>query len=220
MPNMEMINQVSNMLSMSDYEGLIGLLNETFVAIQTVSIISSVISLALFVLGIVARWKIYEKADRHGWAAIIPGYNAYTYYSISWGNGWFFLFNVITVCMGAALIIAYKWFIFLLIVPIVNLIIAISTKFKLGLAFNKGIGFLAGLIFLPTIFIIILGFDSSEYASTDNTYKTIEEANAAYKYEEDEEEYKYQDPDEPEVTYTDRGEILVKYPQTIKRRLL
>ena len=35
------------------------------------------LSLAFAVLAIVAMWKIFEKAGKPGWAAIIPFYNIY-----------------------------------------------------------------------------------------------------------------------------------------------
>ena len=35
----------------------------------------TILSLAVAVLGVVAMWKIFEKAGEPGWAAIIPFYN-------------------------------------------------------------------------------------------------------------------------------------------------
>lgn len=93
-------------------------------------------------LMIVAMWKIFVKAGEEGWKAIIPFYNTYILYKITWGNGLYFL---------------------LLLIPCVNVVIQIITSVKLAKAFGKGIGFTLGLIFLGPIFQLILGFDSSEY---------------------------------------------------------
>ncbi|HML67984.1 MAG TPA: DUF5684 domain-containing protein [Clostridia bacterium] len=102
----------------------------------------TILSLALAVLGIVAMWKIFEKAGEPGWAAIIPFYNLYVLFKITWGNGWKFLF---------------------LLIPIANIVFAIITMVKLAKAFGKSGGFAVGLIFLSIIFYCILAFDQSQY---------------------------------------------------------
>ena len=102
----------------------------------------SFLSLAITVLGIVAMWKVFEKAGEPGWAAIIPFYNLYVLFKITWGNGWKFLF---------------------LLIPIANIVFAIITMVKLAKAFGKSGGFAVGLIFLSIIFYCILAFDQSEY---------------------------------------------------------
>lgn len=43
----------------------------------------TVVYLAVAVLGIVAMWKIFEKAGEPGWAAIIPFYNLYVLFKIT-----------------------------------------------------------------------------------------------------------------------------------------
>lgn len=99
-------------------------------------------SLAVAVLGIVAMWKIFEKAGEPGWAAIIPFYNLYVLFKITWGSGWKFL---------------------LLLIPIANIVFLIITMVKLAKAFGKSGGFAVGLIFLSVIFYCILAFDQSQY---------------------------------------------------------
>ena len=102
----------------------------------------TLLSLAFAVLAIVAMWKIFEKAGEPGWAAIIPFYNIYVLFKITWGNGWKFLF---------------------LLIPIANIVFAIITMVKLAKAFGKSGGFAVGLIFLSIIFYCILAFDQSQY---------------------------------------------------------
>ena len=102
----------------------------------------TVLYLAFLVLGVVAMWKIFEKAGEPGWAAIIPFYNLYVLFKITWGNGWKFLF---------------------LLIPIANIVFAIITMVKLAKAFGKSGGFAVGLIFLSIIFYCILAFDQSQY---------------------------------------------------------
>lgn len=101
-----------------------------------------IIALAITVLTIIARWKIYTKAGKPGWGSLIPFYTNYCLYEIAWGNGWLFLLGF---------------------VPCVNVVVAIMVQFKLAKAFGKGTGFGFGLLFLNTIFILILGFSDARY---------------------------------------------------------
>ena len=102
----------------------------------------TIFSLALSVLLIVATWMIYRKANKPGWAAIVPFYSTYVEFEITWGSGWRFL---------------------MLLIPIYNIILFIQTEVKLAKAFGKGGGFAVGLIFLPCVFYPILAFGDAAY---------------------------------------------------------
>lgn len=69
-------------------------------------------------------------------------YNTYLMYKIAFGNGWLFL---------------------LLFIPVVNVVIGIVFSIKLAEVFGQGVGFGVGLMFLPFIFYLILGFGDAEY---------------------------------------------------------
>lgn len=111
-------------------------------AASGVSAVYVILSLAISVLTLVAMWKLFVKAGKEGWKCLIPFYNTYCLYDIAWGNGWLFL---------------------LMFVPCVNVVVGIMMLFKLAKAFGQGTGFGFGLLFLNTIFILILGFGSAEY---------------------------------------------------------
>ena len=96
-----------------------------------------IFSLFISAATIAAMWMIFEKAGEPGWAAIVPFYNLYILYKITWGNGWMFL---------------------LLLIPLGGLIVQIITWVKLAKVFGRGGGWACGLIFLNTIFICIMGF--------------------------------------------------------------
>ena len=100
------------------------------------------ICLIFWILLIIANWMIFTKAGEPGWKSIIPLYNMYIQYKIAWENGWLFLLNII---------------------PIVNIVISIVFEVKLAKAFGKSGTFAVGLIFLPNIFQLILGFGSARY---------------------------------------------------------
>ena len=93
-------------------------------------------------LVLVAAWKMYDKAGQPGWTAIIP------------------LLNVL-----ALLRIVQKpwWWIFLLMIPIVNIIFFLIIHFELAKAFGKGVGMGLLLVFLTPIGYLVLGFGDDRY---------------------------------------------------------
>ena len=108
-----------------------------------------VFALVVAVFMIVVQWRIFEKAGQPGWAALIPIYNT-------------------IVMLKAAKLSPWLIFVFLLaIIPIVGIIIvgifSIFITIKLGTAFNRGVGFIIGMLFLPIIFYPILAFDNSKW---------------------------------------------------------
>jgi uncharacterized membrane protein YhaH (DUF805 family) len=98
--------------------------------------------LAFTILIIAACWKIFTKAGKPGWAAIIPIYN------------WYILCKIV----GRP-----GWWIILLLIPFINFIIGIILCVDLAKSFGKGVGFGIGLILLGIIFFPILGFGSAQY---------------------------------------------------------
>lgn len=102
----------------------------------------SVVVLLLAVFVIVCMWKIFSKAGRPGWAAIIPIYNTYILFDIAWGNGLLFL---------------------LMFIPVANFVVMIILYVKLSQAFGYGGGFAVGLILLPIIFLPVLAFGNNSY---------------------------------------------------------
>lgn len=120
------------------------------IAQQAQSVIFSIPTLIITILSLVAAWIIFVKAGIPGWASIIPVYNSYVLFKITWGNGWLFL---------------------LALIPIVNIVITVMTMIKLAKAFGKGTLFGWGLVFFNLIFTFILAFGKSEY---HGVYSTVE----------------------------------------------
>ncbi len=122
-------------------------------------------SFALAVFMIVTEWKVFKKAGKEGWAALIPIYNVYVLFEITWGSGWYFLL------------------LFLAIIPILGwiavFVITVITYDKLSKAFGKSSGFTVGLLFLCPIFIAILAFDSSTYLGVPGKNNETTNANNA-----------------------------------------
>jgi hypothetical protein len=109
-------------------------------AAAIVGIIMFLIYAVIVVIMIAGMWKIFVKAGKPGWAAIIPIYNIIILLEIVGRPMWWIL-------------------IYLICAPIAAIIISLD----LAKSFGKDIGFGIGLIILPIIFYPMLGFGSATY---------------------------------------------------------
>lgn len=98
--------------------------------------------LIVVLLTVIGMWKVFVKAGKPGWAAIIPIYNMIVLLEITGKPIW--------------------WFI-LLLIPLVGFIVYIIVLIELAKRFGKGVGFAIGLLFLPFLFFPILGFGDAQY---------------------------------------------------------
>lgn len=96
-----------------------------------------VLSLVLAVVMIASLWKLFEKADKPGWAAIVPIYN----------------FIVMLEIVGRPV-----WWILLLFVPFVNIVIEIMLMLDFAKAYGKSAGYGVLMIFFPYIMYPVLAF--------------------------------------------------------------
>lgn len=110
-------------------------------------IVYMIIMLAVAVFSIVAMWKVFKKAGKEGWAALIPIYNLVVLFQIS-GIDPKKLFWFLLPFIGQTIVMVYL----------------IMAYIKLAKAFGKSSGFAAGLIFLNVVFMGILAFDDSTYS--------------------------------------------------------
>lgn len=104
---------------------------------------NSLIGLVIYVLAVVALWRIFTKAGYPGWLAIIPIVNAIFLVKIAGFSGWMSL---------------------LYLIPIVNIVFHIIVAIRLGRAFGHG-GFFS--FFLLVVFwvigYLIVGFSDDKY---------------------------------------------------------
>ena len=133
-------------MTSEEYDAVAGAAGGLFLGIMLVFLVVCIIQL-------VAQWKIFEKAGRPGWHAIIPVYNMWSFFEIVGMSGWFCLMSFIPA-----------------VGPLVYMIFYIMFLFKLSTAFGKDTGFGFGLLFLGPIFFPILGFSKNTvYVGNVNT---------------------------------------------------
>jgi hypothetical protein len=113
-----------------------------FAALAGVFLFIILIGLIFWIINVIFQWKVFEKAGKPGWAALIPIYNIVVMFDIA----------------GLPL-----WNVLLLLVPILNIYIMVKANINLSKNFGKPGAFALGLIFLPIVFWGILAFDNSTY---------------------------------------------------------
>ena len=100
------------------------------------------VGLLLVIAVIAGMWQIFEKAGEAGWKAIIPIYNIWVMLEIIGRPG---------------------WWVILYFIPVVGFVVWVIMMIDLAKSFDHGIGFALGLMFLPVIFVPLLGFSDMQY---------------------------------------------------------
>ena len=129
-------------------------------------------SILVLVLQIVGMWMVFEKMGEPGWKSLIPFYSEYVIYSKVWDTKFFWIYLVLTLIGG---FVGTKsgdeettHSILYTVITVLTFVVNAYNLYMLGRSFRKSTAFTLGLIFLESIFLIILGFDSSQYIG--NTY--------------------------------------------------
>ena len=96
----------------------------------------------LYLLFMIAWTQMFRKAGRPWWVALIPLYNLYVIFELTWGDGIYFL---------------------LLFIPGINLAIEMITAIRIAKVFDCDLCFALGLILLPNVFSLFLAFGPYNY---------------------------------------------------------
>ncbi len=101
------------------------------------------LNVVITVLMVVARWKVNAKAGQPGWACLIPIYGQYVELKVA---GMSPLWLLAFLACGIGYVIPW-----------------VICQVKTAQRFGQGVGFGIGLILLNPVFLLILGFGSSQY---------------------------------------------------------
>ena len=103
----------------------------------------SSIALVVLLVAIIGLWRMFTKAGKPGWAAIVPFYNFYTLLKIAGRPGWW-------------LVLAF--------IPVVNIVVGSVVAIDLARAFGRGKLFgVFGLFLFSPVGYAILGFGTARY---------------------------------------------------------
>lgn len=94
------------------------------------------------VIAVVSMWKLFTKAGKPGWAAIVPIYNLMVMAEISGKPSWWGL---------------------LVLVPFANIVFSFWIMWLFVERFGKGPGFFIFYVLLPIVALPVLAFGKSQY---------------------------------------------------------
>ena len=83
-------------------------------------------------------WRLFVKAGKPGWAALVPFYN-----------------RMVMLEIGGQ----PSWHLFMFFIPFVNIYFAVTTLHAFVVSFGKDAMYTVGLIFLPVVFLPMMAFD-------------------------------------------------------------
>lgn len=113
--------------------------------------------LICYILSIIGQWKVFKKAGKNGWEALIPIYNIYTLCQVVGVDPWWIVITFVAFIVEA--FIPALSILATLVTVYFGILIAVST----ARSFGKSDGYAVGIYFFGFIFYLILGFGSSEY---------------------------------------------------------
>ena len=157
------------------------------------------ICFVIYILFVIAYWKIFTKAGIPGWKSIIPIYNSYIQYKFTWQTKYLWIMLALLIIGGCmtniggfytslydtagmvsplnAMITAFQTGytaagIGYLLVLVAYLINAVS-YYYLGQAFGHQWGFFVAALIVPFIALLYLGFGSSQYIGNKGADKGL-----------------------------------------------
>ena len=128
---------------MEDYEALTGMI-----------LIVVGICLLIIILKVVGEWKMFKKAGKEGWPALIPIYNDYILCKIVGINPWW---------IAAIYIVPFIPIIGQAFAPFVGIYFYVILYVSTARSYGKEDSFAVGLFLLTPIFMLILGCGDSKY---------------------------------------------------------
>ena len=104
--------------------------------------------IVISILIILGQWKAFKKANKPGWAAIVP------------------IYNYIVMLEIAELPL---WYLALYFIPIANIYAQVMTYIEFAKKYGESAGFAIGMMFLPYVFFPLLGFGNYKYTGEKNS---------------------------------------------------
>ena len=115
-----------------------------------------IVMIAIYVVTVVGLWKMYVKAGRPGWAAIIPIYNWWVWVEMIGRPRWWFWALVASVLLSWIPVVG-------VILGILMFVLYLMGCLDMAKAFGRGAGTGIGLWLVPFVFAPILGFGDAQY---------------------------------------------------------
>jgi len=112
------------------------------IVVGIISLFMSVVWFGMLVLVMAGMWKLFEKAGKPGWAALVP------------------IYNIVVMLEIARMPL---WWLAVFFVPFANLAAVVMLSLNLAKAFGKDTAYAIGILLLSPIFLPLLGFGDARY---------------------------------------------------------
>ena len=142
------------------------------------TVVLGIVTIGVIIFFVISLSKVFDKCGEPKWAAWVPYYNTYVLTKIC-GLHWMYVILVLASSIVAVLGIDKLES----LADLVTLYGLYMCWYNLSKKFNQGVGFSIGLLFLPFIFVPILGFsknytyDSSVAVSEHGVFGTASNSN-------------------------------------------
>ena len=132
---------------MDNYDGI-------FAMIAGFGIFVGLIAIAVCVFQIVVTWKVYKKAGKQGWEAIVPFYSTWVLNEIAGLNWWWFLISISGVIVSFLGIPGLSQ-----LSSLASVLANINMCYNVAKKFHKDGGFFVLMALVPVVGYAILAFD-------------------------------------------------------------
>lgn len=114
--------------------------------------------LGILVFYIAAVWKLFKKADKNGWEAVIPFYNTWVLVEIAGLNWWYFLIAISGTILSTLEINGFST-----ITTLASTVVNFFIFYNLAKRMKKSeVGTAILSIFIAPIVMMVLGFSKAE----------------------------------------------------------
>lgn len=129
---------------------------DIFAMFAGVGIFLGLIVLAIAVFQIVVTWKVFKKAGKQGWEAIVPIYSTWILNEICGLNWWWFLISISGLLVSILRIPGLSQ-----LTSLASLLANVNMAYNLSKKFNKDNGFFIVLALIPVVGYSMLAFDQN-----------------------------------------------------------
>ena len=121
--------------------------------------IIALIAIAIGIVYIIGLWKLFKKAGKNGWEAIIPFYNTYVLIQIAGLNWWYFLIAISGTIVTIIRLNSLAW-----LTNIATLVVNFFIFYNIAKKMKKSpVGFGVAAVFVSPILAMVLGFSKDEF---------------------------------------------------------
>ncbi len=125
-------------------------------------IVAAIIVIAWLIFYVIGLWKLFQKAGKNGWEAIIPYYNNWVLVEIAGLQWWWFL-----IAIASSIISIMKLDSLSFLGTIASVLANINIAYNLSKKFGKSTGWIVLTVFFGFITIPLLGYSKNDVWNND-----------------------------------------------------